>query len=213
MREEDKKDFKYAEKCYACGIIFSSKVEKVKDHCHYTGKYRGAACISCNSKMKNPKFIPVIFHNLQNYDSHLFIKNLGVTEGEINCIAKTEEKYISFSKDIVVERFKNKEEKIIEVKKQLRFIDSFKFMASSLEKLVKNLNPDELSILKRFFKNEDKRKLLTRKGFFPYEWFVSIEKLEVENLPSKEEFDKKLNDENIDDNDYEHAKKILMYSR
>ena len=90
--------------------------------------------------MKNPKFIPVIFHNLQNYDSHLFIKNLGVTEGEINCIAKTEEKYISFSKDIVVERFKNKEEKIIEVKKQLRFIDSFKFMASSLEKLVKNLN-------------------------------------------------------------------------
>ena len=83
--------------------------------------------------MKNPKFIPVIFHNLQNYDSHLFIKNLGVTEGEINCIVKTEEKYISFSKNIIVDEFISKEtQKTVYIKKQLRFIDSFKFMASSL---------------------------------------------------------------------------------
>ena len=68
MREEDEKDFENAEKCYACEIKFGKKVEKVKDHCHFTGKYRGAACSSCNSKMKNPKFIPVVFHNLQNYD-------------------------------------------------------------------------------------------------------------------------------------------------
>ena len=50
----------------------------------------------CNSKMKNPKFIPIYFHNLQNYDSHLFIKNIGATEGIISCIPKTEEKYIYF---------------------------------------------------------------------------------------------------------------------
>ena len=81
------------------------KIDKVRDHCHFTGKYRGAACISCNTQMKKPKFIPVIFHNLQNYDSHLFIKNLGVSEGEINCIPYTEEKYISFTKEIIVGKF------------------------------------------------------------------------------------------------------------
>ena len=167
IREEDKKDFENVEKCYACGIKFEREVKKVKDHCHFTGKYRGAACCGCNSKMKKPKFIPVVFHNLQNYDCHLFIKNLGVTEGEINCIPKTEEKYISFSKDITVDKFVNKEnQQIVYVKRQLRFIDSFKFMQSSLEKLSKSLDSDEMCVLKRFFKDEEERKLLKRKGIF-----------------------------------------------
>ena len=103
-----KKDFKNTKNCYACDKEFKKEEDKVKDHCHHTGKYRGAACISCNSKMKKPKFIPIIFHNLQNYDSHLFIKNLGKTEGKINCIPKTEEKYIFFSKGIIVDEFINK---------------------------------------------------------------------------------------------------------
>ena len=163
---------------------------KVRDHCHYTGKYRGAACSSCNSKMKKPKFVPVIFHNLQNYDSHLFIKNLGVSEGEINCIPNTEEKYISFTKEIIVDKFESKKiitekqfqskckENIIEyeefnnekgeieykikeminVKKQIRFIDSFKFMQQSLSGLVKNLDKNEgFNIMKKFYKNEEER--------------------------------------------------------
>ena len=208
---ENKKDFKYAKKCYACDKKFE-KDDKVRDHCHYTGKYRGAACISCNSKMKNPKFIPVVFHNLQNYDSHLFIKNLGFSEGEINCIPKTEEKYISFSKKIVVgEFFSKKTQEYIQVKRELRFVDSLKFMSSSLDKLVKNLDPDELNILKRFFPCEKERKLLERKGVFPYEWFDSIEKLNVEELPTKEEFDNKLNDESCDEKDYQHAKKVFNF--
>ena len=208
MREEDKKDFEKAEKCYACGIKFEREVKKVKDHCHFTGKYR-AACCGCNSKMKKPKFIPVVFHNLQNYDSHLFIKNLGVTEGEINCIPKTEEKYISFTKEIVVDEFVSKEtQEIVYVKKQLRFIDSFKFMASSLEKLSKNLDLDETCVLKRFFKDEEERKLLERKGVFPYDWFDSLEKLEEERLPPIDEFYSKLNNENISEEDYQHAKNV-----
>ena len=92
--------------------------DKVGDHCHYTGKFRGASCISYNSKMKKPKFIPVIFHNLQNYDRHLFIKNLGVLEGEINCIPNTEEKYISFTNEIIVDKFESK--KIITEKNNLK---------------------------------------------------------------------------------------------
>ena len=70
----------------------------------------------------------------------LFIKNLGVTEGNINCIPNNEEKYISFSKDIVVDEYTNKNGKVVDVKQQRRFIDSLKFMASSLDKLVENLD-------------------------------------------------------------------------
>ena len=142
----DVKDFKNAKKCYACGNKFRKKNIKVRDHCHFSGKYRGAACKDCNFRMRKPKFMPVILHNLQNYDSHLFIKSLGVTEGEIKCIAKTEEKYISFSKEIIMGEFK-KNGKIIKIKRELRFIDSFKFMASSLEKLVKNLDKDDIEII------------------------------------------------------------------
>ena len=210
FRGEDKKDFKHAEKYYACGKEFKNKEEKVRDHCHYTGKYRGAACISCNSKMKNPKFIPVVLHNLQNYDSHLFIRNLGETEGNINCIPKTEEKYISFTKDIIVDEFIDKKtQKTVFVKRQLRFIDSFKFMASGLENLVKNLNPDELNFLKRFYKVEEERKLLSRKGVFPYDWFDSMEKLNEKKLPEMDKFYSKLNDENVSEEDYQHAKKVF----
>ena len=196
-------------KNYMENIEKEKKQDKVKDHCHFTGKYRGAACQSCNSKMKFPKFIPVILHNLQNYDSHLFIKSLGVSEGEINCIHKTEEKYISFSKDVIVDSFFDKKtNKKILVKRQLRFIDSFKFMSSSLENLVKNLNPDNMHILKEFFPDEEESKLLKRKGVFPYDWFLSLDKLEKEKLPKMDKFYSKLNDKNISEEDYEHANKV-----
>ena len=186
MREVDIEDFENASSCYACGIEFLKEVEKVKDHCHYTGKFRGASCKTCNFKMKNPKFIPIITHNLANYDSNLFIKNLGKTPGEIKCIAKTEENYISFSKEIIVGRYKNKKtKKIVNVKRELRFIDSFKFMAYSLENLSNNLEKDDCCYLNSFFEDEEERILLKRKGVFPYDWFDSIEKLNEKNLPQK----------------------------
>jgi len=78
--------------------------------------------------------VPVIFHNLSGYDSHLFIKNLGKTQGQIDCIPNNEEKYISFSKSV------NDENK--KLKYKIRFTDSFKFVSSSLDKLVNNLEPD-----------------------------------------------------------------------
>ena len=79
------------------------KVTKCKDHCHITGKYRGAACNKCNLRMRVPKFVPVLFHNLEGYDSHLFVKSLGLSDRDIKCVPKTDEKYISFSKDILME--------------------------------------------------------------------------------------------------------------
>ena len=95
---EDQCAFEKATICWICQGEFVESQKKVRDHCHFTGKFRGAAHNKCNLQFKNPKFTPVIFHNLSGYDSHLFVKNLGKSEGNIKCIPNNEEKYISFSK-------------------------------------------------------------------------------------------------------------------
>ena len=106
---KERRAFERSTECWICGMGFDESDGKVRDHCHYTGKFRGAAHNSCNLKFAKPTFIPVIFHNLSGYDSHLFIKNLGVSEGNINCIPNNEEKYISFTKHIQVDSFVNEE--------------------------------------------------------------------------------------------------------
>ena len=80
---KDKDNFEKAKICWICQKEFGSE-KKVRDHCHFTGKYRGAAHVKCNLQFKKPKFTPVIFHNLSGYDAHLFVKNLGKSEGISN---------------------------------------------------------------------------------------------------------------------------------
>ncbi|XP_065679086.1 uncharacterized protein LOC136093770 [Hydra vulgaris] len=152
---KDEEEFNNAKICHICEDL---EEDKVKDHCHITGKYRGAAHNKCNLNYKIPDFIPVFFHNLSGYDSHLFIKKLsgnGESEEKINCIPNNEEKYISFSKQIKVDEYINKKGEKKEIKKELRFLDSFKFMASSLDSLTKNLSKDQRkNIGKYYFGNE-----------------------------------------------------------
>ena len=91
--------------CEKTGHIF-----KVRDPRHFTGEYRGAAHNECDLKCRKPLILPIVFHNRQGYDSHLFIKQLAKVSGELSCIPSTEEKYISFSKKIKVgEYFSRKE--------------------------------------------------------------------------------------------------------
>ena len=139
--------------CYACGGCFTSEDYKVADHCHYTGRYRGAAHSSCNLRMATPKFVPVYFHNLEGYDAHLFVKNLGVTDGSIKCIPKTEERYISFSKELVVDTVEDADARQKKVKRELRFLDSFKLMSSPLDKLAGGLGRDDFTNLDRYCRN------------------------------------------------------------
>ena len=87
--------------CFACGEELGS--DKVRDHCHYTGKYRGALHSGCNLKLKRTRTFPVLFHNLSGYDSHLFVKRLADTPGEVRCIPENEEKYITFNKNVLVD--------------------------------------------------------------------------------------------------------------
>ena len=213
--KEDNANYKKSDSCWLCGEGFTprgthqgEKDWKVRDHCHYTGKYRGAAHNSCNIKFRRPKFTPVIFHNLAGYDAHLFIKNLGVSEGNIDCIPNNEEKYISFTKHVEVDRFTPRgENNEVIVKRELRFIDSFKFMSSSLDELVNNLDEKDFVNTKKYFSTEQ-MKLLKRKGVYPYEWLDSIDKLNETQLPPKKAFFSKMSGEGISNKDYEHAQKV-----
>ena len=201
LTRSEQKSFEEATICHIC----SKKLEKdeVRDHCHFTGKYRGAAHNSCNLKCRKPKILPVIFHNLQGYDAHLFIKQLAKLEGKLDCIPSTEEKYISFSKHIKVGEYKDVGGNVFPVTFEIRFLDSFKFLQTSLANLVSNLSPDDFHNTKHAFKSNTS--LLTRKGVYPYDYVSSLDKLSETCLPPKEEFYSQLNDEDISDEDYQHA--------
>ncbi len=234
MSNSEKDQHKKTESCYACGIEFKAtrvnektkkeeKVIKCADHCHITGKYRGAACDKFNLRMRVPKFVPVLFHNLEGYDSHLFVKSLGLEEGDIKCIPKTDEKYISFSKNIPMETIVSDDGKKKTICLEMRFIDSFKFTLKSLDSLVKTLGEDQFKTLtsqmipqipkettdgKRKHDRIKSLELLKRKGVFPYEYMTDFSKLSETSLPSKEAFYSQLNEPGISDKDYDHAKKV-----
>ena len=103
----------------------------------------------CNLKYRDPKCFPVVFHNLSGYDSHLFIQTLENSDGDIFCIPNNEENYISYTKLVIVGKFVNEEGKEFYVKRELRFIDSLRFMTSSLDKLSSNLKIYQFVNLKK----------------------------------------------------------------
>ena len=122
--------------CYICKKEFHNndkKQQKVRDHCHYTGKYRGAAHNTCNLRYKVPKEIPVVFHNGSTYDYHFIIKELVKEfDGNFECLGENTEKYITFS----VPRKKKIENKDIEITYKIKFIDSYRCMSSSLSTVI-----------------------------------------------------------------------------
>ena len=185
----------------------TGEIFKVRDHCHFTWKYRGAAHNQCNLKCRKPLILPVVFHNLQGYDSHRFIKQLGKVYGDLSCIPSNEEKYISFSKKIKVGEYNcRKKGTTLSIKFEIRFIDSFKFLQTSLANLVLNLQPTDFKNLNRVIK--ENTSLLTRKGCYPYDYVSSIDILKETKLPSKDLFYSKLYDEHISEEDYQHAIKV-----
>ena len=119
-------------KSYICKKRFSTdnnnkKYHKVKDHCHYTGKYRGAAHDICNLRYKIPKEIPVVFHNGSIYDYHFIIKELAEEfEGEFECLGENTEKCITFSVPIkkeITKIDKDGNDKIMKIYSLLEALD------------------------------------------------------------------------------------------
>ena len=206
LTKDEEKSFKKAKYCNICEEELGK--DRVRDHCHFTGKYRGAAHNKCNLKCRKPRVLPVIFHNLQGYDAHLFIKQLAKIPGKLDCIPSTEEEYISFSKHIKVGEYKSVTGKMCEITFEIRFIDSFKFLQTSLSNLVSNLQPTDFINTKRKFKHNTQ--LITRKGVYPYDYVSSLSKFFETQLPAKQEFYSKLNNEEISDEDYYHAQKVFQ---
>ena len=144
LTKKEEKNHNKPKNCYICKKEFDTddsdkKHHKVKDHCHYTGKYRGAAHNICNLRCRIPKELPIVFHNGSTYDYHFIINEL-VKEfnGNFECLGEKTEKYITFSVPLKKE-IKN-ENKIIEITYKIKFIDSYRFMSTSLSKLVDNLS-------------------------------------------------------------------------
>ena len=197
------KEYKRATKCHICFKPFGDR-GKVRDHCHYSGLYRGAAHFSCNLQYKIPSYIPVIFHNLAGYDAHLFIRELAKYTTSMRVIAKNIEDYISFSIKVEVDRYVDKEGNERPKEIELRFIDSFKFMSSSLDSLVNNLAKGDHKFWGFEEYNDEQRELLIRKGIYPYEYMDSWDKFNETKLPRKEKFYSNLYMSGVGDIEYDH---------
>ena len=203
ITKEEQEQFNQASNCWICEKLLNLQ-DRVRDHCHFTGRYRGAACNICNLKYRKPNNISVFFHNLSGYDSHLFIKKLNVTKGNIDCIPNNEENYISFSKTIKTGEYKNKNGETKDKYFKIVFKDSLKFMASSLEALVNNLPEGALNNLNKYFTSKQV-KLLKQKGFFPYDYMDDIEKLKDTEPPPQKAFYSKLTGKGINNYNYNHV--------
>ena len=124
MTDEDKEDYRNKNICRFCEKFIES--DKVRDHCHLTGKYRGPAHSKCNINVtqKQSNFIPFIFHNFSDYDFHMFLTKLVVKKKDkvdFEIIPKTNEEYISVTYGC------------------FRFFDSYRFFSSGLDALIKTL--------------------------------------------------------------------------
>ena len=110
--------------------------QKVRDYCHYTGKFSGAAHSICNLRYKVPKEIPVKIHNGSKYDHHFLIKESAEEfKGQCESLGENTEKYITFSVPIKKEHNNGKT-----ITYKIKFIDSCRFMPSKLSNLVDNLS-------------------------------------------------------------------------
>jgi len=209
--------------CNECKCKFTETNKKVVHHDHISSKYISTLCNTCNLQYVYKKFIPVFIHNLKGYDAHFLVPALNSygfkqdSTENISCIPCNEEKYISFSKKIIVDTYiKNKKQ--YNVWYEIRFVDTLAFMASSIDKLTENLKAgcktdNELKLAfknsSKHFNNSDlKFKAMISKGVYPYEYIDSYEKLYEKQLPPKEKFYSVLNDTNIKDSEYETAKNV-----
>ena len=184
------------EDCLFCGepLIRKSFRDAVKDHCHITGEYRGAAHRHCNINYfrtnSETEVIPVVFHNLKGYDAHYIMSGIAEVQSDLKCIPNNMEKYVSFSLG------------------KMRFIDSLGFLQSSLDALVGSNKQESFTIMASHEEDPARRKLLLQKGHYPYEYMDSWSHFEETTLPPKEAFYSELKREVISDSDYAYAQAV-----
>ena len=170
MTKENEEDYRKNNICRFCEKEILS--DKVRDHCHLTGKNRGPAQNTCNINVKQKIVILYHLHSIISLITVVrsFFKKLVVLKKDkvkLEDIPKTNEEYISVTYGCI------------------RFIDSYRFLSESLDKLVKNLDDDDFKILKKEF--PDKWQYLNKQLAYPYQYFNSINGYQkaVDNIKKK----------------------------
>lgn len=186
-----------ATSCHICGN--ATGTDKVRDHDHLTGEYRGAAHAACNLAFNYKGFcLPVFFHNLERYDGHFILQHAGKFKRRMSCVAKNAESFLSFTIG------------------QCVFKDTKHFLQASLEEVVDGLNAAVAAgaLVAAHFpcfehafsaSSLELRALLRRKGVFPYDWFDSASKLDEYALPSHDAFASQLKGEPASSEDVARA--------
>ena len=189
---EDEKKFQSISKCWICNKLFGAGDNKLRGHCHINGKYRGSAHWSCNINIKLTKNVPVMFHNLRDYDNHLIMQEIGKFSVKISVLPNGLEKCMAFT-----------------INKNSDFVDSMQFMNSSLHTLVKNLSKIDFKHLSQDFSGEQ-LELVKQKGVYPYKYIDSFNKFFDEKLLDRCEFFNSLKDKCISEKDYLPAIDVLI---
>ncbi len=177
--------------CHICEQSLEN--DKVRDHDHLTGTFRGAAHNHCNFEYAinvDRYKLPIFFHNLKNYDAHLIMQAVTSKHKKIDVIPNNMERYVSFSIG------------------RLKFLDSLQFLPCSLAELVASMSEDDLHHLRRAFPDVEQWKLLSRKGVYPYDYMDTMEKFDATQLPTREQFYSKLDEEQISVGEYAHAQNV-----
>jgi len=193
LTDEEARTHNAATVCFTCEQPFTSDNYKVHHHCHITGKYIAPVCNNCNLQLKHRKhndkyFIPLFMHNARSYDSHFIIKNFHDPNAKVRVIRTNTEKFLAVQID------------------NIRFLDSFQFLSSSLDNLVSTMardDTDKFVHTKRHFGSDNPN--IFKKGVYPYEYVRGPEIFIETCLPPREKFYSELNEEGISEEQYDRA--------
>ena len=213
LTDEEQTKYSRATVCENCKQQFSHDNWKVHHHDHLTGTFLFPCCNNCNLQLKTTRthynsdqfFLPIIFHNLKNYDAHFIIKSFErkyvekhgkdnkITYEDIKVIPLNSEKFITFQIG------------------NLRFLDSYQFLSTSLEELVSLLFKSGKENFVETIKYMGDHDLVFAKGVYPYTYMSSPQNFEERVLPPIEAFYNDLKEESLSNEDYQRAHDIWTH--
>ena len=185
---------KICDKCWLCEKEFDNQAQ-IMHFCKLSGKYLGNAhnqCIHIAEKNNRNHIVPIFFHNLEGYDSHIFINKLinSKKDEKIHIIPHTNEKFMSFNYG------------------KLKFLDSLKFLQHSLDECAQSLKDKDFIFLKKEF--GDNYHLFTKKIAYSYDYFETLEDYEKDiNLLKDDDYYSRLNCSIPDKIEIDRTKEII----
>lgn len=206
MSENDRARALSISACQLCNVAFDTSVSRHFDHDHLkqpsdlndNSNFRFVLCHRCNARLRTKYYyLPAIAHNATNFDLHFILRSLqlnGTANGLVKVLAQNSEKFITLTKYFG------------DCKTPVKFVDSYRFLPSSLDNLV--AIQSNFRIVCKHFRNPAQFSHMRSKGVFPYEYVTSMEQLLETSLPPKSSFYSSLSKSAITDEDYARAQNV-----